>query len=62
MFDPFGQVSSGNNALSKIPVPPLDPRPVDSPEEVVKQLETKVNTLLEESAEAADKGDNQTVN
>ena len=42
-------------------MPPLDPRPEDSPEEIIKQLENKVNTLLEESAEAASREDNQLV-
>ena len=60
VFDPLGQ--AGGSTSSKIPVPPLDPLPEDSPEEVIRQLEKKVNTLLEESAEAGSRGDNQLVN
>ena len=58
MFDPLGQAGT---STSKIIVPPLDPRPEDSPEEIIRQLEKKVNTLLEESAEASSRRDHQLV-
>ena len=58
MFDPMSQSSAG---VSRVSVPPLDPHPDDSPEEMIKQLEKKVNQLLEESADAGVKGDYQLV-
>lgn len=47
-FDPLNQ--SG-------PAPPLEPKPEDTPEEKIKQLEKKVNELIEESCFANSTGD-----
>ena len=52
---------AGGASTSKIPVPPLNPKPSNSPEVIIKQLEAKVNSILEESAEAATRGDDQMV-
>ncbi|XP_048258387.1 intraflagellar transport protein 88 homolog isoform X3 [Haliotis rufescens] len=41
-FDPMNQAGRG-------PAPPLEPKPEDSPEEKIRQLEKKVNELIEES-------------
>ncbi|XP_059145083.1 intraflagellar transport protein 88 homolog isoform X2 [Physella acuta] len=41
-FDPFNQAGRG-------PAPPLEPKAEDSPEEKIRQLEKKVNELIEES-------------
>ncbi|XP_064628608.1 intraflagellar transport protein 88 homolog isoform X2 [Lineus longissimus] len=41
-FDPLNQANKG-------PAPPLEKKPDDSPEEKIKQLEKKVNELIEES-------------
>ncbi|CAH1799275.1 unnamed protein product [Owenia fusiformis] len=46
-FDPMNQ--------SKGPAPPLETKPEDSPEEKIKQIEKKVNELIEESCFANDR-------
>jgi len=51
-FDPMGQGAKG-------PAPPLEQKQEDSPEEKIKQLEKKVNELIEESCFAASRGENQ---
>ncbi|ELW47572.1 Intraflagellar transport protein 88 like protein, partial [Tupaia chinensis] len=48
-FDPFGQ--------SRGPAPPLETKNEDSPEEKIRQLEKKVNELVEESCFANSCGD-----
>jgi len=50
-FDPLNQ--------ARAPAPPLESRSEDSPEEKVKQLEKKVNELIEESCLANEAGDFQ---
>eukprot|EP01137_Pigoraptor_chileana_P011551 Opistho-2@62614 len=52
-FDPMNQGGRG-------PAPPLEVKSEDSPEEVIKQFEKKVNLLLEESAIAHAGGDFKT--
>ncbi|XP_019856769.1 PREDICTED: intraflagellar transport protein 88 homolog [Amphimedon queenslandica] len=54
VFDPLGQ-GSGTSA-TKISVPSLEPNPEDNPEIAINNLEKKVNSLLEESADANVKG------
>ncbi|XP_033740062.1 intraflagellar transport protein 88 homolog isoform X5 [Pecten maximus] len=49
-FDPMNQGNKG-------PAPPLEPKPEDSPEEKIRQLEKKVNTLIEESCFANSRGE-----
>ncbi|KAK3576957.1 hypothetical protein CHS0354_005962 [Potamilus streckersoni] len=49
-FDPLNQASKG-------PAPPLEPKPEDSPEEKIRQLEKKVNELIEESCFANSRGE-----
>lgn len=48
-FDPLGQ--------SRGPAPPLEAKNEDSPEEKIRQLEKKVNELVEESCIANSCGD-----
>ncbi|KAK2570829.1 Intraflagellar transport protein 88-like protein [Acropora cervicornis] len=48
-FDPFNQ--------GRLPAPPLEVKNEESPEEKVKQMEKKVNELIEESCFANDRGD-----
>ncbi|XP_041114746.1 intraflagellar transport protein 88 homolog isoform X5 [Polyodon spathula] len=50
-FDPLGQ--------SKGPAPPLEAKNEDTPEEKIKQLEKKVNQLIEDSCIAHSNGDLQ---
>lgn len=57
-FDPLNQSAL---ASGRPPIPPLTSVPEDSPEEAIRQLEKKVNMLLEESAEASVRGDAQLV-
>ncbi|MGH0135920.1 UNVERIFIED_CONTAM: hypothetical protein FKN15_061915 [Acipenser sinensis] len=52
-FDPLGQ--------SKGPAPPLEAKNEDTPEEKIKQLEKKVNQLIEDSCMAHSHGDLQLV-
>ncbi|KXJ23694.1 intraflagellar transport protein 88 homolog [Exaiptasia diaphana] len=61
-----GYSSSGNRAATgqydplnqaRGPAPPLEKKAEDSPEEKVRQLEKKVNELIEESCIANDKGE-----
>ncbi|KAK6171274.1 hypothetical protein SNE40_019498 [Patella caerulea] len=60
-----GYTSAGNrgagfdpmNIGAKGPAPPLEPKPEDSPEEKIKQLEKNVNQLIEESCFANSRGD-----
>ncbi|WAR06937.1 IFT88-like protein [Mya arenaria] len=47
-FDPMSQAG---------PAPPLEPKPEDSPEEKIRQLEKKVNELIEESCFANSRGE-----
>nr|XP_022311923.1 intraflagellar transport protein 88 homolog [Crassostrea virginica] len=47
-FDPMNQAG---------PAPPLEPKPEESPEEKIRQLEKKVNELIEESCFANSTGD-----
>ncbi|KAK3096733.1 hypothetical protein FSP39_002774 [Pinctada imbricata] len=47
-FDPLNQAG---------PAPPLEPKPEDSPEEKIRQLEKKVNELIEESCFANSRGE-----
>lgn len=49
-FDPMNQGPAG-------PAPPLEPKPEDSPEEKIRQLEKKVNELIEESCFANSRGE-----
>lgn len=49
-FDPFNQGSKG-------PAPPLEKKSDDSPEEKIKQMEKKVNELIEESCIAYGRGE-----
>ncbi|XP_074642143.1 intraflagellar transport protein 88 homolog [Tubulanus polymorphus] len=49
-FDPLNQASQG-------PAPPLESKTEDSPEEKIKQLEKKVNELIEESCFANSSGE-----
>ncbi|XP_041354058.1 intraflagellar transport protein 88 homolog isoform X2 [Gigantopelta aegis] len=49
-FDPMNQSGKG-------PAPPLEPKPEDSPEEKIRQLEKKVNELIEESCFANSRGE-----
>ncbi|KAJ8314795.1 hypothetical protein KUTeg_006945 [Tegillarca granosa] len=49
-FDPMNQGNKG-------PAPPLEPKPEDSPEEKIRQLEKKVNELIEESCFANSRGE-----
>ena len=51
-FDPMGQANRG-------PAPPLEQKNEDTPEEKIKQLEKKVNELIEESCFAASRGEYQ---
>uniref|UniRef100_H2ZWI9 Intraflagellar transport protein 88 homolog n=2 Tax=Latimeria chalumnae TaxID=7897 RepID=H2ZWI9_LATCH len=51
VFDPLGQ--------SRGPAPPLETKNEDTPEEKIKQLEKKVNELVEESCIANSRGDLQ---
>ena len=51
-FDPMGQANKG-------PAPALEQKNEDSPEEKIKQLEKKVNELIEESCFAASRGEFQ---
>ncbi|XP_075448401.1 intraflagellar transport protein 88 homolog [Ascaphus truei] len=48
-FDPLGQ--------SRGPAPPLETKNEDTPEEKIRQLEKKVNELVEESCIASSRGD-----
>ncbi|XP_045196090.1 intraflagellar transport protein 88 homolog isoform X2 [Mercenaria mercenaria] len=48
-FDPLNQAAG--------PAPPLEPKPEDSPEEKIRQLEKKVNELIEESCFANSRGE-----
>ncbi|XP_015769439.1 PREDICTED: intraflagellar transport protein 88 homolog [Acropora digitifera] len=48
-FDPFNQ--------GRLPAPPLEVKSEESPEEKVKQMEKKVNELIEESCFANDRGE-----
>lgn len=48
-LDPLGQARG--------PAPPLEARSEDSPEEKIRQLEKKVNELVEESCVASSCGD-----
>ncbi|XP_076466664.1 intraflagellar transport protein 88 homolog isoform X2 [Babylonia areolata] len=50
VFDPMNQTNKG-------PAPPLEPKPEDSPEEKIRQLEKKVNELIEESCFANSRGE-----
>ena len=54
VFDPLGQGSG--TSVTKISVPSLEPNPEDNPEIAINNLEKKVNSLLEESADASVKG------
>lgn len=51
-FDPMNQAGKG-------PAPPLETKPEDSPEEKIRQLEKKVNELIEESCFANSRGELQ---
>jgi intraflagellar transport protein 88 len=46
MFDPLGEAR-------KTPAPPLAEKAENSPKETAKEMEKLVNTLMEQSAEAA---------
>ncbi|XP_065057334.1 intraflagellar transport protein 88 homolog isoform X1 [Rhopilema esculentum] len=48
-FDPLNQ--------SRAPAPPLESKSEDAPEEKIRQLEKKVNELIEESCQANEAGD-----
>lgn len=48
-FDPFNQ--------ARLPAPPLEGKAEESPEEKIKQMEKKVNELVEESCFANDRGE-----
>ncbi|KAK7108172.1 hypothetical protein V1264_015957 [Littorina saxatilis] len=50
VFDPMNQANKG-------PAPPLEAKPEDSPEEKIRQLEKKVNELIEESCFANSRGE-----
>ena len=54
-FDPMNQSNVG-------PAPPLEGKNEDTPEEKIKQLEKKVNELIEESCFANSRGELQLVN
>lgn len=49
-FDPVGQQALG-------PAPPLEEKSENSPEDKAREMEQRVNTLIESSSEAAARGD-----
>ncbi|XP_071135194.1 intraflagellar transport protein 88 homolog [Mytilus galloprovincialis] len=57
-YTSFGNRGAGFDPLNQSgPAPPLEPKPEDTPEEKIKQLEKKVNELIEESCFANSTGD-----
>ena len=49
------------NQAARGPAPPLEQKSEDSPEDKIRQLEKKVNELIEESCMANSRGEFQTV-